>query len=296
MQNVKFIIPVNCTNLNQTSTSYCLPSVVSCNVEPQGLLDYCDRLWNCNPECQVDTKYWMAFQVGDKIQIQTQFYDTDNGINSLTVDYDAFFDTVTFCGDVNNFTDTSLFACRKMIAFKNGKSYQILEIDTSLFTDTSFSISFTKGQRTVCTQHFRLADECDSTITLKSSCTKIDCFNYCYGQPDSFIGDNIEYDNTIRIFGSIVKSGFGTEIIEQGKTTKGIIRDNYSVYFKGKVPDYMAEIISKQMMNCGKVIVDGIEYKYESFSISDADRYGGMWKFSLNTLYLECDNHLNVGC
>lgn len=295
--NVTFFQSTNCRNLNQTVTTMCLPPVVSCSAEPMGLLNYCDELWNCNKVCQTEAKYFMAFIDGDKIQIQTQFYDTDNGIGDMTTPYDLFFDEVMFCGNDNNYTNTSLFSSRKMMAFKNGKSYQIIEIDTSLFSDDVWNISFTKGDRTVCTQQFLRVDEAcnEPSVKLRSGCKVVDCFGYCYGVPDFYIGDLIEYDNTLRFFGHLKETEFGTEIVEFGKNRKGVTSDSYLLNLTNRVPPFAKDIIAKQMFECGDVFVDDIEYEVGSFTVTKENLGHRTWKIQI-PLSKECDKFDNGYC
>jgi hypothetical protein len=292
--NVSFIEPTTCVNANQRSVSFCLPAVVDCNVPPMGILAPCDELWNCNLSCQQDVKYYMPYVSGDLIQIQTRFYDTDNSVSGMTVDYATFFDNVSLCTPTQTITNLASFSTRQMMAFLDGKSYQIIEIDTALITDGAFHLSFEKDGVEVCSQHFQEVD-CENTIQIKSGCSITDCFKNCYGVPDTYIGDLIEYDNTLRFYGSIGESGFGTEIFEVGKRKKGVIKTDYDIYFKGTIPPYVKDIVVSQMFACGTVEINGEEYEFDSLVVGDAIKVGSMWHFSI-TVYKECDSIINAGC
>lgn len=287
MNNTTFILPASCTNLNQTVHEFCLPPMVSCSLDPVGLLAYCEDI-NCGDKCN-ELPYFFAYVPGDKIQFQSRFYDTANSIGSMGIDYETFFDEIKLCtsdGEISG-VDLEPFVSRKMMAFSGARSYQIIEIDTNQLSANTWSLFLKKGDREVCSYSFR-KEECVNTVKIGSPCKKSDCFGLNYGQPDAYNGDMIDYNNSIRLFGSFGSNGFSNEVEVKNNKRRVKVQDNYSLTLKGLVPKFVTDILSNQMFDCGIVAINDEAYLYGSINVNK--KISGRFRVEISSIYRGCQN------
>lgn len=262
MDNVIFIKPTTCTNVNQTVNQYCLPMRISCNRQPiGGRIVLCGDEWNCQDKCQSDRQYFIPYQQGDKVQLQTLFYA---GSQSSPAPYDSFITaTICYADGTNNTVPIS----RKMSAWCDGKPFQIIEIDTTNLS-TCWQVKLTYDGQDYCSQWYGLEDDCRSTIIIKSEGP--DCFDYCYDK-EVFVGDDIVYDNSMRVYGYIKYAS--TQITKErnditGNVIRSISKDNFEVGTTGKMPPFMAQIF-KQWMNSDEVIINGETYESDDVTLQN---------------------------
>ena len=190
--------PTACINANQSLIKFCLPERIVC-AEQLKNGRFTDNEWNCSLTCQTDIAYFQPYIPGDKIQFQTIFY---SGSPNNPTPFDSIA-TVELCTEEG----TTPLVAQKMSGWKDKRPFQILELDTSGLTGC-FSLKYTLADGTVCkTEHFRQIDDCKETILIQSKRNSRDCFGYCYGPPDSFVGDELEYNNALRYCGFIKPAG-----------------------------------------------------------------------------------------
>lgn len=135
------IKPETCLNANVTEYIFCLPRKEFCGLEPNGFLTECDEKWNCN-HCDSDRQYFIPYYAVDKTQIQTTFSDSYNADRKNPVSgFGTYIKAILLQKNESPVTDMSFLSC-KMVAWGCGKSYQIIEIDTSLITDSCWSITY----------------------------------------------------------------------------------------------------------------------------------------------------------
>ncbi|MGV6816108.1 MAG: hypothetical protein ACWA44_02425 [Thiotrichales bacterium] len=296
MNNFVTLAPASCRVLNSDQIRFCLPEKEICLSQPtDGILSECGQSWNCT-KCAADSEYLIPFIRNDKIQILTRMYDGYNADPENPVHGWGTFIRAEFMGDVSGtITNLAAFTSRKMVAWGCDQSYQILEVDTSLFPDCIFSIQITTYNTSgdiieqVCTQEYGEVNSKAKVVMLTGNNTKKDCFGGCYEAPDAYVGDLIMYDNSIRLHGYIKASDISKEsIVVQGTTTRTEFEDQYIFQLGAPIPPFMHRVLMRQIMAGSTVTIDGETYDVpESLSSSnDLDR-GYMFLYSL-TLTKEC--------
>lgn len=135
----------------------------------------------------------------------------------------------------------------------------------------------------------RQIEACEPTILIQSKRSTTDCFGYCYGQPDSYEGDLIEYNNQIRVHGFIKTDiGFSNTIsnVDSSGNLSEEIRESRRLVFR-KMPPFMKNIVMSQILTGGEICVDGIEYKLDNVEVVNERQVGHMWQFGVD-IYTCC--------
>ena len=284
-------------NVGESIVEFCLPQRVPCLPTPKdGILS--EEPWNClSPfPCILDARYNNPYERGDKFQFQTLVF---GGTASAPAGYDSLVTSVEVCLSDGTFIPAPF--TRKMSAWKDGRPYQIIEIDTTNLTGC-WNLKFTMSDSAVpCySQHFG-ETYCDKSryITIRSIVEFQDCSNYCYGTSDSFTGDEIEYDNTLRIRGNIRCTGFSIPKAENEITGEEYVddsvRETFRVSLFGAFPPYMKTIFSKSLLYGKSVIIDGEEYLTGSVDVgNDLSEDTTMWRSSFD-VYRLCFGNTNEG-
>lgn len=307
MSNIIVIEPTNCIDAGGSIVNFCLPIKEICIKAPEGLTVECGQQWNCNL-CQTDSEYHIPYIQGDLIQIQTLLFDgfnadRQNPLFGFSPTSNGFIEAI-FCDsngvETHNF---NLFSSRQMVAYGCGRSYQILEVDTSLLApNICWSIRYVARDsggtitQEICTQEFKdVTQGCPETFTIQGKRSEgIDCFGYCYSEPDAFTGDLIQYNNTIRFHGYFKATGGTVDFTEVGdKVATETIRDIYRLQMGKKVPPFVEKIIRKQMLASKFVCIDGVDYEIEPFGIENELDTGRMFLFNVD-LFAECE--VKTGC
>lgn len=265
MTNNLTISPPSCTNLKGVVYKLCLPEVIKCYVQDTtGLITLCDKVYNCN-RCQSDGEYYVPFMTGDKIMLQTQIKDTTNDKQNPSLD------TYTVCmiGSGTKI-DVNTFLSKSMVAYGCKKSFQIWEIDTSLFTDDCFKLEFSTSEETYCSQEFR-REKCANTVLVSSDRSGSDCLGNCYDTPSSYDGDLIEYTNALRVHGIVLRTG--TETSYNGKRV--VIRDKYSLKLTKPIAEFMLNYLTKSIFGTdlkdeySEVYINGELYYFEGLNVTN---------------------------
>ena len=306
MTNYAIITPTSCTNLSASTFTFCLPIRQECDTTPtDGLLTECNLKWNCT-YCQADRPYFTPYVLGDVIQIQTLFFDDFNADRQNPTDGFGSWIIATFCGlneDGTTVETTALpsFSSRNMVAWGCGKSYQIIEIDTSLFPDVckwslKFEVMNGSGiQEELCTNEFEKIDDalCADTVTVQGKHVGTDCWGFCYEVPDAFQGDLILYNNQIRFKGYIKNTGGTFQKNTTGsRVSSTTLQDIYTFQLGEKIPAYAKNILLKQLLTADLICVDGEDYELDNFTVSNQIEKGTMFLFGVE-LYTECENKKN---
>lgn len=306
--------PDTCINLNQSVIKFCLPEQIECGVQPKNGR-FTDIPWNCERPCpQLNGKYYQPFKTGDKIQLQTLFY---SGRPTNPTPYDDIIGVELCSPDGEGTIDAAI--CRKMSAWKNKKPYQILELNTDELP-SCFSVQFTNlvtGE--ICKlQEFRNICQCPEvkanteivtfntgtktncgckeTVLIQSKRTSRDCFGYCYGEPDEYVGDLIEYNNELRFCGWIKDLGCSNTIerIERDGSIKSEeIRSTYQLGFNKMAP-WAKNVLCDQLLSGGEICINGEDYYTDGYDVTNNVTSGHMWQFSI-TVYKVCNN-ANINC
>lgn len=290
MTNILTITPETCTNIKGQIYKICLPEKVYCyNQNVEGLITDCDNVYNCN-RCQTEPEYYIPFFLGDKLMIQTQLADTYNSDKrNPTAGWGTAF-TACLVGSNGTLTDVTQFTSRRFIGWGCKQTFQVLEIDTSLFPDDCFKIQIAAvGGSEVCTQEFRRVNSCNKTLLIESIQTGKDCLNNCYDLPSKYVGDSFKYSNKIRLRGSIYKTGITTTY--DGK--KKVIRDNYKLNISDIIPEFMLNYVVKQLFGSNvndeypEIIVDGETYYFDGVNTQNRLTDSHMFLVSFD-LFREC--------
>lgn len=269
----------------------CLPIREECDGTPTDtLLVDCDEKWNCNL-CDTDEPYFIPFISGDKIQIQTLFADTNSG--DRTNPDSGFGDWITVrlynaAGELSD--DHTLFASKWLNGWNGAYNYQVIEIDTSLFSDRCWSLEFeTSDGITLCTQDFREILCSEPSVTIKGAHEGFDCNGFYYGAPIAYNGSaSFQYDNTIRLNadlrmqpGSITKAKVGR------KVTAGTVTDNWRLVLAEKIPPFMNALLTKTYLSAPVTVIDGKSLEITTFSARNRINYNRMLLYEAD-LVSEC--------
>lgn len=266
-----------------------------------GLFSECGEGWNCT-HCASDADFHIPFVRGDKIQLLTTLYDGYNPDPTNPANGFGSFIRAELHGDVSTITNYAAFSSRAMVAYGCGRSYQIIEIDTSLFVDCVFTVQITAyandGEGTitqeVCSQEFGEVPAKASTVLVKGVHSKRDCFGGCYGLPDAYVGDLIEYDNTLRFFGYVKGGDASVErVVSQGQSSSVSVEDQYIFQLGRPIPRFLHLVLIKQFLAGDTILVDDEEYLTPtSFSTSNEMEKGEMYLYGV-TLTRECDTGIS---
>jgi len=292
MINYLTITPQTCTNVKGVIYKYCLPEKIICYEQnTDGLIAECDMLHNCI-KCQSDSEYYIPFYSGDKIMLQLQLTDvTNSDKKNPTSGFGTAF-TVKLIGSNGTITDMALFLSRKTVSYGCKKSFQTLEIDTSLFDDQCFKLEISNGVDTYCSQEFSRILSCINTLTLESLIEGKDCLGNCYERPTAWVGDQFNYSNKIRIKASLINAGISMSI--EGK--KKVIRTNKIVRLGEKIPQFMLNYLVKSIFSgpmnkeYSEIWINGELYYFESFSTSNKLENTNMFLGDF-TVFTECDEN-----
>ncbi len=296
--NILTITPETCTNVKGQIYKICLPPKIYCyNQNIEGLITLCDKVYNCN-RCQTESEYYIPFFAGDKIMIQTQLADYYNADKrNPTSGWGTAF-KACLVGSNGTLTDVTQFTSRRFVGWGCSQTYQVLEIDTSMFTDDCFKIQIQAMDGgdvayEVCTQEFRRILSCAKTLMIESVQTGKDCIGNCYDLPTKYVGDSFKYSNKIRLQGTIYKTGITTTY--DGK--KKIIRDNYRLNIGEIIPEFMLNYVVKQLFGANisdeypEIIVDGETYYFEGVNTQNRLTDSPMFLVSFD-LFKECKDRV----
>ena len=278
-----FPLDYTCELIYTDSNTFCLPVRETCNpgVDPDGpgIIVFPGETWN-DVLCQSDQCYQTPYFSGDKIQIQTTF--ADPGKESPTA-YDTLIGVklLSPAGDILE-TTSSAIASRVMSGFKAGRNFQIIEIDTALFSHTCWRVEFTSDDVTVVTNDFSPVPPCRNTLLIKSEFKTRDCFGFSYGVPDEYVGQLIEYDNTLRYWANIKVSGDTIQKERVGSAvTSAVVTNSWKLYLERLIPPYTKRIMVNQHLAGEKTFIDGIEYIFDDVSIDELDTKNNMFMFTV---------------
>lgn len=281
------IIPSTSTiDAGQSIIEFCLPERIECCPTPKDG-HYADTPWNCeNFKCGTDRKYFIPYKKGDKIQFQTLAF---GGSPGNPASYDSLVNVEICLPDQT----TVPISGRKMSAYKNGRPYQIIEIDTSGITFSCWNLKFTiDGEICYSQQYKEMPCRENEYLSIRSIVEFEDCFKFCYGEPDKHVGDLIEYDNTMRIRAVMRSTQFSVPKAKNELTGEEYIDNSvvnaYIIRMMGKFAPFMKNILSKQLLSGKTVIINGKEYKTGAVSSSnEISECTNMWR-STFTVYEEC--------
>lgn len=297
MDNHVLITSDSCLNIDSKQLQVCLPPRELCITTPtDGILAECGKEWNCNL-CGVDGEYLQPFRRGDKIQIQTNIFDSYNPNPQQPTASFTNWIRVTFVGEMNTTSSLAFFTSRTMTAYGCGKSYQIIEIDTSLFPDCRFKVKFEAldDENNVieeyCSQEFGEVDDCLDTVLIRGKHTKKDCFGTCYGVPDAYFGDLIPFDNSLRFYGYWRNTGgsFTKTIISNNRVSSITLQESFEFQLGRKIPPFASNILLKQMFAGDTVCLDGEEFTVDSFSIQNRIEKGRMFLYGVE-VFRQCED------
>lgn len=289
--------PSTCIDLNTIEYNFCLPVRTSCNTQPKDLLFApCDELWNCN-HCQVDVDYHNPYKEGDCIQFQTQIFDGFNADRENPTQGFGTWINVFVCTPDGNEVAATPFIKRSMVAYGCGRSYQILEIETTDMPPCwSLRYEVSGGDDNCCTQGFGLVD-CDvvPTVLIQGKNEGVDCSGFCHDEPDNYFGDLIEYKNEFRVYGHVRDTNPEVVNVVSGSTYSTTTKtENIQVNLGRRIPPYAMREICR-IMESGNICVDGEDYNIDRFVPANQINYGDMWLFNITGIYRTCESS-KVSC
>jgi hypothetical protein len=269
----------DCIGITAGAATFCLPIIVDCDIiEDDDWFNDPGDEWNDNL-CQTDKCYFIPFAEGDKIQLQTRFFDP--GRDTPTA-YDTLIN-IEVLAENGYVLDASANAdaIRKMTAWDGKRSYQIVEFDLSAL-GSCFKLQFTSGDRVIVTNSFQLLKPCRNTLKMRSTYTGTDCFGYYYGQPEEYEGDLILYNNEMRYYASIKMDGDTIQKERLGrKALTGTITNNWKIILAKEIPPYIKKIITNQHLAGEVVYIDEVEYLFDDIVIESEDTKNNMHFFTI---------------
>jgi len=277
-----FPIDFSCTNVFFDSSTICLPVREDCNPgvgDEPGIIVFPGDEWNYNL-CQTDKCYFTPYFRGDKIQIQTLFVDPGKEIPTA---YNTLIG-VRLLDQLNNEleTTTGAIASRLMSAWNGKYNFQIIEIDTSLFSHGCWKLELESDGVVVVTNDFKPVPNCKNTLLIKSTYDKKDCFGFSYGEPEEYTGQLIEYDNSLRYWASIKVSGDTIQKERVGsKITSAIVTNSWKLILGEMIPPYTKRIMVNQHLAGQKVFIDGVEYIFDDVVIEEENTKNNMFMFTV---------------
>lgn len=218
------IADVNVRNSYSRTALFCLPKI---NCRPDGTGIFTDDSWNCNRCRGMEPKAYMPWVQGDKFMFQTNFADQHHA--DIENPSDPFAPTAAvsaatsyraeLCYPGGSSLVLAEFASASMVAWNGENSYQIVEVDTDLtLFDTldcwELKISSLDASGNVAdfmsTQTFKKAVCTEETILIRGNYKLWDCFGNYYGEPTVYVGDQLLYDNRLRMWGLVANIGISS--------------------------------------------------------------------------------------
>ncbi|CAH1002688.1 hypothetical protein LEM8419_03560 [Neolewinella maritima] len=279
------ISPQGCTDLGGVAYRLCLPPRLLCDAAVlSGLLVEQGEAW-CNT-CQVDSPYAIPYVSGDTIQVQTQFFDSYNAEpKDPQSGFGSFVRAFVTDGVVRQEITTG------MVAYGCGKSFQILAVDTSTVTLDCWVVELTAynadgtERRTIQTQQFKRVPDTQAgqTFTIRGRGKGMDCYGNCYTAPTAYVGELIEYDNTLRFYGTVRDTGgnFDAGGLNGGYfATKTI--ENYRLSLAERIPPFAKNLLLKVLLAAPEVVINGEVYDLDQFKVDNEVKDGTMFLFGVD--------------
>lgn len=296
--NVHIIANVSsCQTIKSSASIICLPTRKDCSPGCRDkLLVPCDQTYNCN-RSQSQTPFTIPYRAGDKIMFQTQFLDIFNPDETSPIDG---WGTATFMRarlrdnntDTVVSTDVSEFASRYLVGYDGEKSYQLLEIDTSLIKIACFSITIqaydTNGNITdeLCTQDFEIIEDWQESVLVSSTYSNEDCCGHYYGDPVSYVGtSSFSYNNTLRYLHKVETKSFAFEKpsndVGKGRKVFRSVETKKERWLRLQkpIPEYLADFLVHVHLAGEMVFVDNESYIIENYETDNVA--GCMWHFEI---------------
>lgn len=290
-------------NLGAWRRVIALPVKTDCSpTRKDWLLTECNEQWNCTKK-KFDLPYYLPFESGDIIMLQTLFNDGYNINPKNPSDTDLI--DISFLDEGGDVVDglTISNICKVMVGWNGEQSYQVISIDTAqlpndlrCFTvmikaikavrDGYGNVTSTSVSDQVCTEHFRIV-ECDTTIKVRSLYDRYDCFGNWYGAPITYAGDYLIYNNTLRYDGFIRDSGMQvTKEADGDNITSITTRKTFDLTLRNPIPPYLKNTLYGQHFSGLVLLVDGIEYKVTE---AQTEAFGNMFKVQ-QEVWQECSS------
>lgn len=250
-------IETECIQFNQERYTFCMPRVVNCFPQNEdGILSLPGEEWNCNLPCPADDVYFVPYVIGDTIDIQTRFHNSDREPGSFYLDVELLDSE----GDVVSDT-LAEFLSDWMVGFDNKDlPFQTVRIDTSLdaFTDLScFQLRFTYGDIIYTTQWYAPVPACKAIVTIQSN-PRRDCLGNYYGASEIWAGSNpILFNNQMRYYADLKFGGVVGNDDEQ--------LEFQTLVTNKLLPPFMVRILANVHLGHKKVFINGKEYDIEGF-------------------------------
>lgn len=288
-------IPDKCAMLNTYARKVCLPVRIDCGTPPDGLVVDCGLEHNCSECCNNPAYlYYQPFEWGDCIDIQLQVFDKYNANPKQPSDgFGSWIEIVTI--DLTTGQEVASVYDKAYVGWNGKNSYQVIRIcfiqnELPECVQFKFNIYDSEDElvKSLCTQHFRLAESCKTSVLLGSKRTGYDCEDNYYGLPEDSQGDTpFAYNNTLRFYADINDAAPIRETITRGGIArKSLVKyiKEYAIYF---VPLYVVKYITDRIDNGGKIEIDGKTYEVAEFSDIEQIPDTCMYNIRINIIY-EC--------
>lgn len=271
-----------CYQLGNINRKFCLPIKRDCTpTATDYILAKCGQRW-CDIATNRDIPYFMKWEAGDTLMFQYWFDDNYNdpadeplaGWHDFVIGTFYNWDgTVIVTG-----SDIDPYVTQKMVGVIDGKSYQMIQINTQALFDAEifcwyFSVTpyDTEGNATadaICTQDYGYM-RCKTSIIVQGVYDKYDCKGNWYGDADYVLGDTFKYDNSQRFDGYLLDSGASFEHeITANKVKSTESKQIWTLYLRGLVPAYVKNLLYLQLLNAPKVFIDDEEYSKKGGEVS----------------------------
>lgn len=290
------IISEDCISIQQELIKGCLPLREPCTFPASGFIVECGEQWNCQEHCPTDSNYQVKHISGDIITLQFNFFNNNDSNrkrpSSLPTDWIQF-EICDSEGGVSDLVAGQITS--QMSAFGCGKSYQVIEFDTTELPSCFYvraTVISTLGEAEptrLCSEWFEAMDEeCPlEHLRLESNIEGVDCNGVCFGLPEAYHGDLINFQYNYRVEGYIKSTAASLVYEDFGFNRRTVIEKNFRLRVGAKLPQFMYDVIVCQTAYNGKMVVDGEEYLVRSQTPSNKLEKGFMWLFDFE-LYQEC--------
>lgn len=293
-----------CNDASTHVTEICLPLRVDCDPVPLDLLiTDCESRWNCSLK-QTDRAYFVPYNVGDKIHLQTLFYDDfnpdhENPITGWDNAGTGFMQAELLDLNGNVISSTlSEFADRWFVAWNGERNYQIVELNTQTIETnfpalTCWNIRLTARNSLavttqLCSQDFA-KNVCHPTVLVKGEYDSNDCLEQYYGDPVASVGTSFKFDNSLRYWAHIRELPSSSQkTIYSSRTVRVELDDNFQFVPKQILPPFMTRMLTKVHLSAKEVYLNGEEYRIDNVSAENQLTNTRMSYFTVN-LYKECD-------
>lgn len=259
--------------------------------------------WNCNL-CGADKPFFIPFQTGDVMPLQTNFadgYNSNPGIinygikDSIALDWYVMIELQDESG-VTISSDADFFCSEYWVAFSEiYGSAQTWFLNTALLpvnldcfrlkiTYYYFDqVTLTKEiERVIFTEYYRKIKDCETYSAIHSVYSTTDCYNNVYITFTNFLGtSNTAFYSFVRLEGEHEMIGDNVNVVTETDRNVILRREIIDEYrFKGGIVAPFFALMIKRAIRGKTVYLNGVNY--QNFTISKNNDASREWVIDMN--------------